>query len=432
MIQKNFVRLALLLSLVVLWISCGKDAIGKVADQTQSSSKAITAFALAGNTANIVDSNKTITVTMPYGTSLSGQVATFTTTGVSVTIGTTVQVSGTTVNDFTSPVIYSVIAADGSKVNYTVIASVASSSAKAITAFSISGVNANIVDNSKMISATLPYGTDLTALVATFTTTGAKVSVDTTTQISGNTSNNFKSAVKYLVTAADGSTATYIVTLSVASNSAKAITSFSLATYVGVIVDSTKTISVAVPYGTSVSALAATYTTTGASVTIGSTVQVSGSTVNDFTSTVVYTVTAADGSSVKYTVSVNSGSCPAKTCSSYGFTCGTAADGCGGTLNCGTCSNPQTCGGSGTPNVCGVPACVPKTCNALGATCGSVGDGCGGTLACGTCSNPLTCGGSGTPNVCGLCFPKTCASQGATCGVVSDGCGGTLDCGPCI
>jgi len=359
-------------------------------------------------------------------------VATFTTTGVSVTIGTTVQVSGTTVNDFTSPVIYSVIAADGSKVNYTVIASVASSSAKAITAFSISGVNANIVDNSKMISATLPYGTDLTALVATFTTTGAKVSVDTTTQISGNTSNNFKSAVKYLVTAADGSTATYIVTLSVASNSAKAITSFSLATYVGVIVDSTKTISVAVPYGTSVSALAATYTTTGASVTIGSTVQVSGSTVNDFTSTVVYTVTAADGSSVKYTVSVNSGSCPAKTCSSYGFTCGTAADGCGGTLNCGTCSNPQTCGGSGTPNVCGVPACVPKTCNALGATCGSVGDGCGGTLACGTCSNPLTCGGSGTPNVCGLCFPKTCASQGATCGVVSDGCGGTLDCGPCI
>jgi hypothetical protein len=47
------------------------------------------------------------------------------------------------------------------------------------------------------------------------------------------------------------------------------------------------------------------------------------------------------------------------------------------------------------------PTCVPTTCADLGADCGEVADGCGGTLTCGTCSAPETCGGGGTPNVCG-------------------------------
>ncbi|MFT4039176.1 MAG: hypothetical protein QM692_13400 [Thermomicrobiales bacterium] len=37
------------------------------------------------------------------------------------------------------------------------------------------------------------------------------------------------------------------------------------------------------------------------------------------------------------------------------------------------------------------PACVPTTCAALGATCGSASDGCGGTLQCGSCEAGLTC-----------------------------------------
>jgi uncharacterized protein (TIGR02145 family)/uncharacterized repeat protein (TIGR02543 family) len=51
-------------------------------------------------------------------------VATFTTTGSSVRVGTAVQVSGTTPNNFSSPVIYTVTAADGSTQNYTVTVSV--------------------------------------------------------------------------------------------------------------------------------------------------------------------------------------------------------------------------------------------------------------------------------------------------------------------
>lgn len=45
--------------------------------------------------------------------------------------------------------------------------------------------------------------------------------------------------------------------------------------------------------------------------------------------------------------------------------------------------------------------CIPATCGSLGADCGSVGDGCGGTLSCGTCVQPATCGGGGVANRCG-------------------------------
>jgi glycine cleavage system regulatory protein len=45
--------------------------------------------------------------------------------------------------------------------------------------------------------------------------------------------------------------------------------------------------------------------------------------------------------------------------------------------------------------------CTPTTCAAQDKNCGSLADGCGGTLSCGSCVSPQTCGGAGTPNVCG-------------------------------
>jgi hypothetical protein len=44
--------------------------------------------------------------------------------------------------------------------------------------------------------------------------------------------------------------------------------------------------------------------------------------------------------------------------------------------------------------------CTPRTCEQVGADCGSLADGCGGTLQCGTCLADHTCGGAGLPNVC--------------------------------
>ena len=124
--------------------------------------------------------------------------------------------------------------------------------------------------------------------------------------------------------------------------------------------------------------------------------------------------------------------CKQTTCGAKGANCGTIADGCGGTLDCGTCASPAACGGGGTSNVCGVPQCQPLSCAAVHAECGPIADGCGNTINCGTCATG-TCGGGGTPNVCGngSCAPRSCQSVGANCGLIGDGCGGTISCGTC-
>ncbi|MFO0624041.1 MAG: hypothetical protein U0325_00370 [Polyangiales bacterium] len=129
--------------------------------------------------------------------------------------------------------------------------------------------------------------------------------------------------------------------------------------------------------------------------------------------------------------------CVPRTCEQQGINCGPAGDGCGGSLQCGTCASGLTCGGGGMPGRCGAPGCTPRTCESAGANCGPVSNGCGGLLQCGTCPAGQSCGGGGRPSVCGTpsgattCTPRTCGSVGANCGPVSDGCGGLLECGTC-
>jgi hypothetical protein len=227
---------------------------------------------------------------------------------VNVKVGTTLQVSGVTPNDFTNPVSYDVMAADGSTATYIVVVTVATVSAKAIKIFGFTNPWAMGIINeaAKSIAVTMPYGTNVTALVATFFTSSSSVKVGGTSQISGVTPNDFTNPVLYVVTAADGSAVTYTVTVTVAAVSAKAITLLSIsgASALGTINETAKTIFVTMPYGTNVTALVATFITTGANVKVCGTTQVSGMTPNDFTNPVLYVVTAADGSAATYTVTV--------------------------------------------------------------------------------------------------------------------------------
>jgi len=101
-----------------------------------------------------------------------------------------------------------------------------------------------------------------------------------------------------------------------------------------------------------------------------------------------------------------------------------------------------TCGGAGLTNRCGAirdsGACEDVSCQAIGATyCERIGDGCGSTLDCGSCPGGMICGARGIPGVCGMpddrCTPLIC--KGAMieyCGVIGDGCGGVLDCAECL
>lgn len=129
------------------------------------------------------------------------------------------------------------------------------------------------------------------------------------------------------------------------------------------------------------------------------------------------------------------GNCTKKTvqqaCQNAGKDCGAVPDGCGGTLECGACPANKLCGGGGTPNVCGGNVCVPKTyqqaCSNVGKNCGPISDGCGGTIDCGTCAINQVCGGvnNATPNKCDevKCVKNACATgSGVYCGPFPHGC----------
>ena len=87
--------------------------------------------------------------------------------------------------------------------------------AKNLTAFSFATPAATGIINGLYIDVTVPIATDVTALIATFTTTGASVAVGVTAQVSGVTANDFTSAVTYTVTATDATTQDYLVTVAV-------------------------------------------------------------------------------------------------------------------------------------------------------------------------------------------------------------------------
>lgn len=285
--------------------------------------KKITSFRFAGlNPAvnGVVDEeNHLVKLEVPEGTNVKALVPTFTITGTSVTavelssrrVVTPVS-SGTTAFDFTYPVIFGVYATDHSVTTYTATVKVVATPAKAITSFKFEGLNpvvSGVVDEvNHRIALTVPNGTDISALVPTFTTTGVSTKVANQPQVSGTTAQDFTNLVSYVVESSDDSSVNYDVKVTIATVQEKAITAFHFEGLnpglTGTVDGANKTIALTVPFGTNVKALTPTFAIAGNRVTIGNTAQVSGTTTQDFTNPVTYTVVAADDSSENYTVTV--------------------------------------------------------------------------------------------------------------------------------
>lgn len=108
----------------ILGVGANTNVVGLACIPGPSTAKAITTYSISGSAGVINEPAKTIAVTMPSGTAVTALAATFTTTGTGVTVGGVAQTSGTTANDFTAPVDYTVTAGDCSTVVYTVTVSV--------------------------------------------------------------------------------------------------------------------------------------------------------------------------------------------------------------------------------------------------------------------------------------------------------------------
>ena len=194
------------------------DDISLTAKSTQSE---VTSYNFTSPLVSGVISGTDIALTVPAGTDVTKLVANFVVSkGATAVVVNTPQVSGTTVNNFTTPVTYVVTAEDGvSKTTYKVTVTItqsSKSSAKDITAFSFPSLSVTGVITNTNIAVTVPSGTNVKALLATFTSSAlSTVKVGSVSQVSGQTANDFTNPVTYVVTAEDLTTKTYTVTVSV-------------------------------------------------------------------------------------------------------------------------------------------------------------------------------------------------------------------------
>lgn len=159
---------------------------------------------------------KTINVQVPYSTDVTSLVATFTVSdGAVAKIGETEQVSGTTPNNFTNPVIYKVSKSTQSQ-NWTVnVTKPAPTTGKDILSFNFNAlippVNGVVNATAKTVSLQVPTGTNVTALVPTIT-----LSPNATVSPASGVAQNFSAPVSYTVTAQDGTSQAWIVTVTLA------------------------------------------------------------------------------------------------------------------------------------------------------------------------------------------------------------------------
>lgn len=274
----------------------------KVTAAAGSSAKNITNFAVNGSMGNAVitdtsDTAGTITVTMPAGVALSTLAPTFTipdTASVSPVSGTARDFSTSSA----TPLEYTVTAQDNStKVYKVTITNAAGSSAKDITGFTVPNMVGSAVINSTTapytVTAVVKYGTGLTSLTPTITT-----SQYATISPASLAAQNFTNPIPYTVTAQDGSTKAYTVTITAQdANNAKSLDSFSINGYTGSIVGTTVTVDM--PYGTNVNSLIPTYSYTGKAISL-----TSGQAMS-FVNPVTVRVTANDNTYIDYTVTVN-------------------------------------------------------------------------------------------------------------------------------
>jgi hypothetical protein len=254
-------------------------------------------FAIAG----IINTpNKSVKVTLPYGTNLTALTANFTTTGDSVYIGSVKQESGVTVNDFTNPLAYTIYK-NGTSENWTV--NVVEDGGITAYSFISPAVTGTVNKAARSITIKVPFGTDLSnPIIAAFTHSGDSVMVGDIKQISGTTANVFNNPVSYSVY--KNGVAQYW-SLNVLYD--VAVKSFSIRSQVSSEINKyNKTIKVVMPDYFSLTSLVARFNThPNVNVTVNGVKQDSGITVNDFTNPVIYVFTPSVGVPESWTVYVS-------------------------------------------------------------------------------------------------------------------------------
>ncbi len=168
---------------------------------------------------------------------------------------------------------------------------------KAILKFEVNDVIGTVDENSKIVVLDFPAGTDVSHLTPTIT-----ISNYATIEPESGVAQDFTNPVYYTVTAMNGTTAQYMVeTVVHDAENEKSILSFRFDALdeEGAIDEIARRISFLLPAGTDVTELVPTI-----EVSEGATVEPASGVAQDFTIPVNYTVTAQNGTTAVYTVTV--------------------------------------------------------------------------------------------------------------------------------
>jgi hypothetical protein len=279
---------------------------GNYGIQVRSNAKTITQFSFTelGMNGLIDESEKTITLIMPYGTTdITNLIPVVTHTGVSY--------SPQGAQDFTSPQQYTVTAEDGTTQVYTVKVSGkagVSISGPSLADETIPGFPTAPLSLSKNPSGTVSMSQTISISDTTYSQyqwyvnnhlktadTNSSGRVLTLNPLEYSVGKHRVSLVVYKNGVPYSNEQTFTVTL---LSETKAVTGFSFTSpqETGVIDEATKTITITVPFGTDITNLTPVVTHTGAAY--------SPPGAQDFTSPQQYTVTAEDGTTQVYTVTV--------------------------------------------------------------------------------------------------------------------------------
>jgi len=248
----------------------------------------------------INEKDKTILLVVPINTNVKELVPTLTQSKMA-----TVSPATGIKQDFTKPVTYSVAAENGTAQPYVVTVELEKSSENQIAEFKLAAFNpavvATIDQEHSTITATLPFGSDVKALVPTIA-----ISKNAAITPLTGVANDFSAPVTYTVVSQNGTKHAYTVTVDVAKSKEKKILAFKFAALapevVGVVDEAHKTISLTVPFGTNTTELVPSIVTSE-----NTTVTPATGVKQDFTKPVTYTVTADDESKESYLVTVNVG-----------------------------------------------------------------------------------------------------------------------------
>ncbi len=287
-----------------------------VTQEEESSEAEILAYAIPeeASPAFLNAPTNTITVEVPNGTDVSNLVADFALSpNANASIGGIAQTSGVTANDFSSNVTYNVFAEDSTQKDWTVRIIEISDTATDIFAFSFNEQTgpATIDYDNHTVDIEVNGKANLSSLIASYAlSSGASAKIGTVDQTSGITANDFSAPVTYTITAANGSdTQDWTVNVSQAAlSSENDILAFSLPDMIGTanIDNGTHLITISVPRSANLTDMIATFTLSDYAIAkIDGITQVSGSTHNDFSSTVVYEVIAQDETSQDWAVKVS-------------------------------------------------------------------------------------------------------------------------------